>query len=122
MIRPSYALKLARTKLKIKRLLLVITIAISALLFGVIVASMVIVTGVSRSADSYLRTALDGKYLVSVSPVIPNEIMGYGSMMETPSDDLKAHCLIYKNSTLTTRRSSPRNTGLLLMKIQLTLS
>ena len=93
MIRLSYALKLARTKLKTKRLLLVITIAVSALLFGVIVASMVIVTGVSRSADSYLRTALDGKYLVSVSPVIPNEVMGYGSMMETPSDDLKAHLL-----------------------------
>ncbi len=93
MIRPSYALKLARTKLKTKRLLLIITIAISALLFGVIIASILIITGFYRSTDSYLRTALDGKYLVSVSPVIPNNVMGFMSMAETPSDVLRAHLL-----------------------------
>lgn len=93
MIRPSYALKLARTKLKTKKMLLIVTISVSALVFGVIVAGVLVVTGVSRSADSYLKTALNEKYLVSVSPVIPNEVYGFGSMAEMPSDSLKAHLL-----------------------------
>lgn len=93
MIRPSYAIKLAKTKLKTKKLLLIVTIGISALVFGVITAGILMATGVSRSTDSYLRTALNEQYLVSTSPVIPNEVYGYGSMGETPSDDLKAHLL-----------------------------
>jgi hypothetical protein len=93
MIRPSYALKLAHTKLKTKRLLLIVTVSVSALVFGIVIAGILILTGASRSADSYLRTALNEKYLVSVSPVVPNEVMGFGSMMETPSDTLRAHLL-----------------------------
>ena len=104
MIRPLYALKLARTKLKTKKLLLIVTIGLSSLIFGVIVAGILIITGVSRSADSYLKTALNEKYLVSVSPVIPGEVYGFGSMAEAPSDDLRTHLLELEAQYINTQK------------------
>lgn len=93
MIGLTDSLTLARTKLKTKKLLLSATIAIAALSFGIIIAGMIVVTGASRSADTYLKTALNDKYLVLVNPVIPSEVYGFGSMVDTPPDSLRSHLL-----------------------------
>src|SRR5690606_29886541 len=93
MIGLTDSLVVARTKLKAKKILLAVTIVIASLLFGVIVMSSLVITGVSRSAHSYLESALGGKYLVAVQPVIPIEVLGFGSMAEAPSAELKTHLL-----------------------------
>ncbi len=84
-------LTLARAKLRSKKVLLSVTVVLASLVFGIIITGMIVVTGASRSANTYLQAALGGKYLVAVNPIIPDEILGYGSMTETPSDTLKAH-------------------------------
>lgn len=87
------SLLLARTKLRAKKVLLIVTIIIASLLFGVIIMSTLVATGASKSARSYLESALGGKYLVSVNPVIPTDVMGFSSVFDAPSDELKAHLL-----------------------------
>jgi ABC-type antimicrobial peptide transport system permease subunit len=72
MIRPGYALKLARTKLHSKRGMLYTSIIVSSLLFAVLVAGIIIFTAAGKSATSFIEKANGGKYLVQVQPVISN--------------------------------------------------
>jgi len=76
-IRFRHALKLARTKLQSKRLLLVISIVISSILFAVLIAAIIIFTGAENSAVNFVTKANDGVYRVEVNPVIPANVYYY---------------------------------------------
>lgn len=73
------AFTLARTKLRAKRILLVITVIVSGLLFGVLSTALFVSTGITRSTDAFFTNALNHRYLVEAQPNIPNDILGYGS-------------------------------------------
>jgi len=77
MIRPRYALKLARTKLHSKRGLLFASVITSGLLFAVLLAGVSVFSGAEKSAAQFIEKANDGRYLVKVSPVIPTDVMTF---------------------------------------------
>ncbi|HEU5121562.1 MAG TPA: hypothetical protein VFT59_01850 [Candidatus Saccharimonadales bacterium] len=74
MIRPRYALKLARTKLHSKRGLLFAAVVTSGLLFAFLFAGVSVFSGAEKSAAQFIKKANDGRYLVKVSPVIPTGV------------------------------------------------
>lgn len=82
------ATTLARTKLHSKRIMLIITIIVSGLLFGLLSAASLVVNGVSRSTREYTRTALDGQYLVKSAPVLPEGL--FGVALSNPPKELAA--------------------------------
>jgi len=71
MIRPSYALKLARTKLRSKRGVLIASIIVASLLFAVLIAMIIVFTGAEKSATRFIKKAGNDHYLVMTSPNIP---------------------------------------------------
>lgn len=79
------SLTLVRAKLHSKRILLLGTIIISGLLFAVLYGSIVIFDGITKSANDYTRKALDGKYLVKSTPVLPPNIFG-PSRVDVPDE------------------------------------
>lgn len=79
---------LARTKLRSKRILLIITVVVSGLLFGVLSTALLVSTGITRSTQDFFVKALDGRYLVQVQANIPNDVMGYTNAFAEPSKEL----------------------------------
>lgn len=77
MIRPRFAIKLARTKLQSRRGMLVASVLISSLLFAAFIACIAVFTGAEKSADLFVKKAGNDKYLVMVQPVIPNDVLLY---------------------------------------------
>ena len=73
MIRPSYALKLARTKLRSKRGVLVTAVIVASLLFATLITIIIVFTGAEKSASEFIKKAGNDRYLVVVSPNIPYE-------------------------------------------------
>lgn len=71
MIRAAYAIKLARTKLRARRGMLFSSVAISSLLFAIVVALIIIFTGAQKSAVTFIEKANNDKYFVQVQPVMP---------------------------------------------------
>ncbi len=88
MIRLRDALTLARTKLRAKRVLLVITVVVSGLLFGVLSTAIIVASGITASTERFFTKALDGRYLVEAQPNIPNWAYGYDDGFTAPSADL----------------------------------
>jgi len=74
MIRPRYAITLARTKLHAKRGTLFASVILSSLLFAAVIIAIITFTGVQKSAVAFIEKANNGKYLVQVEPVIPDGI------------------------------------------------
>ncbi len=88
MIRPSYALKLARTKLRSKRGVLATSIIVSSLLFAALIMVIIIFAGAEKSATVFVKKAGNDRYLVKTSPNIPYEAMGF---LNPPSlEDIRA--------------------------------
>lgn len=81
-------LTLARTKLRSKRVLLIITVVVSGMLFGVLAAAIVVTSGVTTSVNQFFTRALNGRYLVEVQPNIPNAVFGYDDTAFKPSKEL----------------------------------
>lgn len=79
MIRPRYALKLARTKLRSKRGMLTTSIIVASLSFAVLVATVIIFGGVEKSSSEFIKKAGNDRYLVRVSPVIPYDKLSFGA-------------------------------------------
>lgn len=77
MIRPSYALKLARTKLRSKRGVLITSIVVASLLFAALLATVIVFTGAEKSATEFIKKAGNDRYLVKVSPNIPYEKLSF---------------------------------------------
>ncbi|MDK2899120.1 MAG: hypothetical protein PWQ10_307 [Patescibacteria group bacterium] len=74
MIRPRYALRLARTKLKSKRGILTTSIIVSSVLFGALIASIIVFTGIEKSAVNFVEKANNNHYLVLIQPNIPRNV------------------------------------------------
>ncbi|MFZ1250574.1 MAG: FtsX-like permease family protein [Candidatus Microsaccharimonas sp.] len=88
MIRPSYALKLARTKLRSKRGVLITSIIVASLLFAALIAMVIVFTGAEKSASEFIKKAGNDRYLVKTSPNIPYEQVDF---LGTPSlEDIRA--------------------------------
>ncbi len=88
MIRPSYALKLARTKLRSKRGVLITSIIVASLLFTTLIATVIVFTGAEKSASEFIKRAGNDRYLVKTSPNIPYEKV---SFLANPSlEDIRA--------------------------------
>lgn len=77
MIRPAYALKLARTKLRSKRGVLITSIVIASLLFAALIATVIVFTGAEKSASGFIRKAGNDQYLVKAQPNIPYEKLSF---------------------------------------------
>lgn len=77
MIRPRYTLKLARTKLRSKRGMLIASTIIASLLFAALIACIIVFTAAEKSANDFIKKAGNDKYLVQVRPYIPHEVLGY---------------------------------------------
>lgn len=82
MIRPSYAVKLARTKLRSKRGVLITSVIVASLLFAVLIATIIVFTGAEKSANDFIKKAGNDRYLVKTQPNIPYEKI---SFLLTPS-------------------------------------
>lgn len=82
MIRPSYALKLARTKLCSKRGVLITSIIVASLLFAALIATTIVFNGAEKSANEFIKKAGNERYLVKTQPNIPYEKI---SFLLTPS-------------------------------------
>lgn len=88
MIRTRDALTLARTKLRSKRILLIITVVVSGLLFGVLSTAIIVASGVTSSTEHFFTKALNGRYLVEAQPNIPSWVYGYDDTFSEPSPEL----------------------------------
>lgn len=73
MIKISYAIKLARTKLKVKRGILITSVVVASLLFSALLVMVMIFTGAEESAREFVRQSGNNRYLVAVQPYIPPE-------------------------------------------------
>lgn len=73
MIKISYAIKLARTKLKVKRGILITSVIVASLLFSALLVMVMIFTGAEESAREFVRQSGNNRYLVAVQPYIPPE-------------------------------------------------
>lgn len=68
MIRLTDAALLAYTKLRARKLRLIVTVVISSLLFGVLALSSFVVRGIVSSVDSFSEEGFGKRYLVSADP------------------------------------------------------
>lgn len=73
MIKISYAIKLARTKLKVKRGILITSVVVASLLFSALLVMVMIFTGAEEGAREFVRQSGNNRYLVAVQPYIPPE-------------------------------------------------
>ena len=92
MIRPRYALQLARTKLRSKKGVLIASVVVSSILFGALIAAIIVFTGVQKSAVRFIEAANNNHYLVAVKPNIPSSVTGFydGSSTNLSLDTVRA--------------------------------
>lgn len=67
------SLTLARTKVRSKRIRLLITTIVSGLLFGLIGGGVLLFDGTSASVDRFAEQNLGGRYLVQGTPIVPSD-------------------------------------------------
>lgn len=60
---------LARTKLRAKKIRLIVTVVVSALIFGLIIGGMSLIGALSKSLDDYAKQQFDGKYFVTTMSI-----------------------------------------------------
>lgn len=88
MIRPSYALKLARIKLRSKRGILFTSIILASLLFTVLIATVIVFTGAEKSALQFVKRAGNDRYLVKTQPNIPYQQLSF-AYTDLPVEDIR---------------------------------
>jgi ABC-type transport system, involved in lipoprotein release, permease component len=91
------AFHLSRTKHKYKRVLLVLSIIVSGLMFGLLTAAIMMVDGVSNSVRSFTDEAVSGEYLVGISSRIPDEFYDFGY---SPTKERNADIQAFEKSYL----------------------
>ncbi len=107
------AITLAQTKLRSKRLIVFITILVPGLLFGILLGGIIAAAGVSESASSFIRAAINNQYLVTVTPVIPNKVMGYDSESYTAiTPQLRAQLEVLQSEAITQRKQLAKQYGI----------
>lgn len=92
MIRPRYALQLARTKLRSKRGVLITSIIVASILFAALIAAIIVFTGMQKSAVRFVEAANNNHYLVAIRPNIPNSVTGFynGSGLTLPVETIRS--------------------------------
>ena len=101
------ALTLAHTKIRSKRLRLIITTIVSGLVFGVMAGATILVDGMSKSLTEFARQNLDGRFLVSGTPNY------YGPVDFNPSDaTLIAEVQKYHAAYLAERKAAAKRYGI----------
>lgn len=101
------ALTLAHTKIRSKRLRLLITTIVSGLVFGVMAGAAVLVDGMSTSLTTFARQNLDGRFLVQGTP-------NYSQAVDfNPSDaGLIAQVMTYHAAYIADRKAAAKRYGI----------
>lgn len=63
------AIKLAKTKLRVHKIMTWLVVMVSSLMFAVLIAGIIVYGGFKTSTEKLTREILDNKYLVSVHPI-----------------------------------------------------
>lgn len=71
MIRPTYAIKLARIKLRSKRGMLFASVVVASLLFAALIALVIVFTGAEKSATEFVKKSGNNRYLVKAWSNVP---------------------------------------------------
>ena len=74
MLRITDSLRLAGTKLRVRRIRLSITVVVSGLLFAALLAGLTMLMGAQRSVEEFDRGSLNSRYLVAQTAIRPNTI------------------------------------------------
>ncbi len=74
MLRITDSLRLAGTKLRVRRIRLSITVVVSGLLFAALLAGLTMLIGAQRSVEEFDRGSLNSRYLVAQTAIRPNNI------------------------------------------------
>ena len=74
MLRITDSLRLAGTKLRVRRIRLSITVVVSGLLFAALLAGLTMLMGAQRSIEEFDRGSLNSRYLVAQTAIRPNTI------------------------------------------------
>ena len=74
MLRITDSLRLAGTKLRVRRIRLSITVVVSGLLFAALLAGLTMLMGAQRSVEEFDRGSLNNRYLVAQTAIRPNTI------------------------------------------------
>ena len=74
MLRITDSLRLAGTKLRVRRIRLSITVVVSGLLFAALLAGLTMLIGAQRSIEEFDRGSLNNRYLVAQTAIRPNNI------------------------------------------------
>ena len=74
MLRITDSLRLAGTKLRVRRIRLSITVVVSGLLFAALLAGLTMLMGAKRSVEEFDRGSLNSRYLVAQTAIRPNNI------------------------------------------------
>ena len=74
MLRITDSLRLAGTKLRVRRIRLSITVVVSGLLFAALLAGLTMLMGAQRSIEEFDRGSLNNRYLVAQTAIRPNTI------------------------------------------------
>lgn len=74
MLRITDSLRLADTKLRVRRIRLSITVVVSGLLFAALLAGLTMLMGAQRSVEEFDRGSLNSRYLVAQTAIRPNNI------------------------------------------------
>lgn len=74
MLRITDSLRLAGTKLRVRRIRLSITVVVSGLLFAALLAGLTMLIGAQRSVEEFDRGSLNNRYLVAQTAIRPNNI------------------------------------------------
>lgn len=109
MIRPSYALKLARTKFRSKRSMLAASVIVASLLFAALIAMVIVFTGAEKSATEFIKKAGNDRYLVKTQPNIPYEEL---SFLLVPSLDEIREIKAYEKQYYQNLREKYKSLGL----------
>ena len=74
MLRITDSLRLAGTKLRVRRIRLSITVVVSGLLFAALLAGLTMLMGAQQSVEEFDRGSLNSRYLVAQTAIRPNNI------------------------------------------------
>lgn len=107
MIAMRDAITLAHTKIRSKRIRLLVTTIVSGLVFGVMAGATILIDGMSSSLTDFARQNLDGRFLVSGSP------NSFGPMNLNPNDaTLIAEVQKYHTAYIADRKAAAKRYGI----------
>ena len=105
MLRITDSLRLAGTKLRVRRIRLSITVVVSGLLFAALLAGLTMLMGAQRSVEEFDRGSLNNRYLVAQTAIRPNNIEFTSNL--TARAEVERTQMIKNKQTLAARLGLP---------------